>query len=91
MVEAAAALAGPGEASIDAALLRFVSGDVGESLPPSPSPTESGSLSGAIAQIEYRMLSDALAASGGNQSEAARTLGLSRVGLIRKMARLGLR
>ena len=87
MVEAAAALTGPG--AIDAALLRFVAGEGGESLPPS-SPG-AGSLSGAVAEIEYRMLSDALAASGGNQSEAARTLGLSRVGLIRKMARLGLR
>ena len=88
MVEAAAALTGPGAGGIDAGLLRFVSGDAGEGLPP---PSASGSLSGALAEVEYRMLSDALAASGGNQSEAARTLGLSRVGLIRKMARLGLR
>ncbi len=77
MVGTAAALTGPGAVSIDAALLRFVSGDAGESLPPSPSPSVSVSLSEAIAQIEHRMLSDALAAFGGDQSEAARTLGLS--------------
>ena len=37
------------------------------------------------------MLTDALAAAGGNQSEAARTPGISRVGLIKTMSRLGLR
>jgi DNA-binding protein Fis len=31
------------------------------------------------------------AAAGGNQSEAARRLGVSRVGLIKKLTRLGLR
>lgn len=88
MVEAAAALAGPGE-PVDAALLRFVSGEADELLPAARAAV--GSLSEVIAQVEHRMLSEALVASGGNQSEAARVLGLSRVGLIRKMSRLGLR
>lgn len=37
------------------------------------------------------MLREALAGAGGNQSEAARRLGISRVGLIKKLTRLGLR
>ena len=85
-VEAAAALAA-GEA-VDAALLRFVAGETDEVPPPPPA---GGSLADAIAAMETRMLRDALDAAGGNQSEAARTLGVSRVGLIKKMARLGLR
>ncbi len=83
MVEAAAALAG--RDPVDTALLRFVAGEA-EHAGPAP-----GTLPGAIAEMEIRMLRDALAAAGGNQSEAARTLGVSRVGLIKKMARLGLR
>ncbi len=45
----------------------------------------------AIAELETRMLREALAQSAGNQSEAARSLGISRVGLIKKMSRLRLR
>ena len=37
------------------------------------------------------MLQDALEAAGGNQSEAARRLGISRLGLAKKLSRLGLR
>jgi two-component system NtrC family response regulator len=37
------------------------------------------------------MISEAMQAAGGNQSEAARRLGVSRVGLIKKLTRLGLR
>lgn len=48
-------------------------------------------LAHAIEEIERRMLSDTMAASGGNQSEAARGLGLSRVGLFKRLSRLGLR
>ncbi len=85
-VEAAAALASG--TPVDAALLRFVSGETDEMAPPRAA---GGPLSQAIAEMESRMLTDALAAAGGNQSEAARTLGVSRVGLIKKMSRLGLR
>jgi two-component system NtrC family response regulator len=37
------------------------------------------------------MLREALAAAGSNQSEAARPSGMSRVGVIKKLTRLGLR
>ena len=89
MIEAAVALAGPGGEPVDAALLRFVAGEADES----PAPARGGgpTLPQAIERVERRMLSDALSASGGNQSEAARALGLSRVGLIKKLSRLGLR
>ena len=88
-VEAAAALAEPGVGTVDAALLRFAAGEADTDEDPPPSP--GGSLDAAIAELETRMLREALAASGGNQSEAARRLGVSRVGLGKKLARLGLR
>jgi two-component system NtrC family response regulator len=50
-----------------------------------------GLLNDAIATLETRMISDTMAACNGNQSEAARQLGISRLGLIKKLARLGLR
>ncbi|WP_158921132.1 sigma-54 dependent transcriptional regulator [Acidisphaera sp. S103] len=87
VVEAAAALAEPGSAVVDSGLLRFVSGDAEDA----PAAAPNGSLAGVIADVETRMLREALAAAGGNQSEAARVLGVSRVGLIKKMTRLGLR
>ena len=45
----------------------------------------------AMAELESRMTRDAMEASGGNQSEVARRLGISRVGLIKKLTRLGMR
>ena len=74
---------------MDAALLRFAAGDPDED--GHPGPAGAGILDAAIADLESRMLRDALAASGGNQSEAARRLGVSRVGLGKKLTRLGLR
>jgi len=50
-----------------------------------------GMLDAALTALETRMLREAMQASGGNQSEAARQLGISRVGLIKKLARLGLK
>lgn len=50
-----------------------------------------GTLDAAVAELELRMRPDAVAATGGNQPEAARRLGPSRVGLIKKPTRLGLR
>jgi two-component system NtrC family response regulator len=47
-----------------------------------------GALDAAVNELERRLLRDALASTQGNQSEAARRLGISRVGLIKK---LGLR
>jgi two-component system NtrC family response regulator len=43
-----------------------------------------------IADLETRMITDALHASANNRSEAARILGISRVGLSKKIQRLGL-
>ena len=75
-------------------LLRFARG---ETLPATEeegtkvTPSHGGRLDQAIMDLETRMLKEALQESGGNQSEAARILGISRVGLIKKMTRLGLR
>ena len=90
VVELAAALAAPGP--VNAATLRFAAGeaDPADDLEAGSEPPP-GALDDAIAQLETRMLRDALASSGGNQSEAARRLGISRVGLIKKVARLKLR
>ena len=86
VVDLAAALAGP--APVDAASLRFASGEADAV----PAPADRlGPLDDAIADLETRMLRDAMATAGGNQSEAARRLGISRVGLIKKLARLGLK
>lgn len=54
-------------------------------------PTTSVALADAVADLERRMISAALAATGGNHSAAARKLGVSRVGLLKMMTRLGLR
>ena len=90
VVEVAGALAGTG--LVDAGLLRFAAGEsqVSAAAPTSAVSTV-GTLDAAVAELEITMLRDALAASGGNQSEAARQLGISRVGLIKKLVRLGLR
>ncbi|MFT4079284.1 sigma-54-dependent transcriptional regulator [Rhodomicrobium sp.] len=50
-----------------------------------------GKLSEAVAALERQMIADALTRTGNNHSAAARILGLSRVGLIKMMTRLGLR
>ncbi|MFN7856422.1 MAG: sigma-54-dependent transcriptional regulator, partial [Acidovorax sp.] len=50
-----------------------------------------GPLDAALMELELRMVRDTLAATGGNQSEAARRLGISRVGLVKKLTRLGRR
>jgi Response regulator containing CheY-like receiver, AAA-type ATPase, and DNA-binding domains len=48
-------------------------------------------LAEAVADLERRLITTALAATGNNHSAAARRLGLSRVGLLKMMTRLGLR
>jgi two-component system NtrC family response regulator len=45
----------------------------------------------AVSALERRMIVTALAITGNNHSAAARRLGLSRVGLLKMMTRLGLR
>jgi DNA-binding NtrC family response regulator len=54
-------------------------------------PPEERSLPEAVADLERRMISEALAATGNNHSAASRRLGISRVGLLKMMTRLGLR
>ncbi|MDB5972799.1 MAG: sigma-54-dependent Fis family transcriptional regulator [Hydrocarboniphaga sp.] len=45
----------------------------------------------AIAALEVQMITAALVQTGNNRSESARILGISRVGLLKKLDRLGLR
>jgi two-component system NtrC family response regulator len=45
----------------------------------------------AIAALEVQMITAALNEWGNNRSEAARLLGFSRGGLLKKLERLGLR
>ncbi|QIL72639.1 sigma-54-dependent Fis family transcriptional regulator [Diaphorobacter sp. HDW4B] len=93
VVESAGALILPESHTVDADLLRFASGESTE-LPEAPAAEKStmqGSMDAAIQELETRMIREAMAQSGGNQSEAARVLGISRVGLIKKLTRLGLK
>jgi len=55
-------------------------------LPP-PAPAADRSLRTAVAELEVRMIREALACTRNNQQQAARLLGLSRQGLINKMKR----
>jgi two-component system NtrC family response regulator len=94
VVESAGALILPGENEVDAELLRLASGDPsddGATAPAAHIPPLAGPLDAALNELELRLVRDAMAAAGGNQSEAARRLGVSRVGLIKKLTRLGLR
>jgi DNA-binding NtrC family response regulator len=47
-------------------------------------------LANAVEQVERELIQSALDRSGGNISETARTLGLTRRGLYLKLKRLGL-
>ena len=47
-------------------------------------------LEGRVAALERKLIAAALVRSGGNRSEAARLLGVSRNGLVMKMQRHGL-
>jgi DNA-binding NtrC family response regulator len=55
-----------------------------------PAGEKSGSFRERVESLERSLLSDALAAAGGNQSEAARNLGLSRATFLDKLKRYGL-
>ena len=93
VVESAGALLLPDQHEVDAELLRLASGDSGEGLPPEAAAAagHAGALDAAVMELELRLIRDAMSAANGNQSEAARRLGVSRVGLIKKLTRLGLR
>ena len=94
VVESAGALLLPAQRAVDADLLRLASGEVQEPKPTSPRQPDDahlGLLEAALTELERRLVKEAMTAAAGNQSEAARQLGVSRVGLIKKLARLGLR
>lgn len=94
LVEAAGALLLQDQSEVDAPLLRLAAGEADENgtATESAAPLEGlGPLDAALAELERRLVRDAMQSAGGNQSEAARRLGISRVGLIKKLARLGLR
>ncbi len=57
--------------------------------PPTPT-VGSGSFRERVERLERSLLTDALSAAAGNQSEAARQLGLSRVTFLDKLKRYGL-
>ena len=91
-VESAGALLLPAQDEVDAELLRLASGDTTDGGSPLlPADASAGPLESALNELELRLVRDAMTAAGGNQSEAARRLGVSRVGLIKKLTRLGLR
>ena len=94
VVETAAALAGPGGMVGPDLAAMAAGGDMSEVCGPGESvgasPDGPGALERAIMDLETRMVREALDAAGGNKSEAARRLGVSRVGLGKKLARLGL-
>jgi two-component system NtrC family response regulator len=93
VVESAGALLLPEQREVDADLLRLAGGDAAEvSRPDAAAPIAStGLLDSALNELELRLVRDTMTATSGNQSEAARRLGISRVGLIKKLTRLGLR
>ncbi|KQN93069.1 response regulator [Sphingomonas sp. Leaf231] len=88
-VECAAALAVPAAAGVvvGAADLAFAVGDV----PAAPIHTVFGTLDEEVTALEHRRIVEALARTGHNHTHTARELGLSRVGLLKKMDRMGLR
>lgn len=87
MIECAAALADPQSSTISAEDLNFARG--GGVLPSAEAVAET--LPEAQEKLERRMIGAALAATEHNHSATARRLGVSRVGLLKMMARLGLR
>ncbi len=93
VVESAGALLLPDQREVDAELLRLASGEAPDGARPEALSAGEGPgpLDAAINELELRLVRDAMTAAGGNQSEAARRLGVSRVGLIKKLTRLGLR
>jgi len=93
LMDCVAALAQPeaGEVVVDVEALAFAQGNnTGSGAEPAATPPRRG-LDEAIAALEVQMITAALQQTGNNRSEAARVLGISRVGLLKKLDRLGLR
>ncbi|MFM7556737.1 MAG: helix-turn-helix domain-containing protein, partial [Verrucomicrobiota bacterium] len=55
-----------------------------------PDPPSEPRLGAAVEALERRMISEALQRCGHNQVKAAKSLGISRQGLLNKLKRLGL-
>ncbi|WP_416366507.1 helix-turn-helix domain-containing protein [Sphingomonas aurantiaca] len=89
-VECAAALAPQSATGVDvgATDLAFAVGDPVADLPTIGTPQ---TLEEEIAALEYRRITETLARTGHNHTHTARHLGLSRVGLLKKLDRMGLR
>jgi transcriptional regulator with PAS, ATPase and Fis domain len=72
----------------------IVEDDLWETLPPprhdSPPSAPRSTLKDAVEDLERRMIEQALTETRNNQLQAAKTLGLSRQGLINKMKRYAL-
>jgi two-component system NtrC family response regulator len=64
--------------------------DTPENEPVLPADLDGGSLEQQVRALEIQLLSQALQQAGGNRSQAARQLGLSRQGLLKKIERYGL-
>jgi len=99
VVDALTARAWPGNVrELDNAIARLVALGTGGTIGLSdyeseatPAPrTGGGTFREKVAAFEHGLLADALAQSGGNQSEAARKLGMSRVTLIDRLKKHGL-
>ncbi len=56
----------------------------------SGTPAPAKTLAGEVAELEARLIREALSRTGGNRTEAARRLGLSRQGLLNKIKRYGI-
>jgi DNA-binding NtrC family response regulator len=84
-VERAIALAAPEEPITARALA--LEGEAGIA---ASAPVAQGTLRERVAQLEIELIREALARVGGNRTRAAEVLGLSRLGLRKKMRRLGL-
>jgi two-component system NtrC family response regulator len=91
VAESAGALLLPGVQLVDESLLRLSSGEPQDDSATFSAPSGAGLLDAALMELEARLIRDAMESSGGNQSEAARRLGISRVGLIKKLTRLHMR
>ncbi|QSR19026.1 sigma-54 dependent transcriptional regulator [Novosphingobium sp. KA1] len=92
-VECAAALAPRGAAGIAIAAqdLAFATGEAITAAKAPPAAMPPLSLEAEITALERLRITEALERTGHNHTHAARELGLSRVGLLKKMDRMGLR
>jgi DNA-binding NtrC family response regulator len=90
-VQTCVALSDPAAMAIGRDVIELVA--TGETPQPTSAPAGldgDGTLPGRVATLERELIAAALDSSGGNHSQAARILGVSRVGLLKKMDRLGL-